>query len=67
MCKILDHIIEGGGHFGVNCEQRNNIAMVIYNQPLEACQLQMIQVEGLSHFMRLRSSENFIQRGWLDA
>lgn len=46
MCKILDHIIEGGGHFGVNCKQRNNIATVIYNQPLEGCHLQMIQAES---------------------
>lgn len=43
---MLDHIIEGGGHFGVNCKQCNNIAMVIYNQPLEGCHLQMIQAES---------------------
>lgn len=39
--------------------------MVIYIQPLEACHLQMIRSKGLSHFMRLRSSENFVQSGWL--
>lgn len=46
MCKILYHIIEGEGHFRVNCKQRNNIAIVIYNQPLEGCHLQMIQAES---------------------
>lgn len=66
MCKIFYQIIEALGYFGLNLKQRNNIAKVIYIQPLEACHLQMILAKGLSHFMRLRSSENFIQRGWLD-
>lgn len=39
---------------------------MIYVWPLEVCHLQMIRAKGLSHFMWLRSSENFIQRGCLE-
>lgn len=58
-------MIEGRGHFCVSCKQCNNIAIMIYIKPLEACHLKMIQSKGQSHFIWLRSSENFIQRGWL--
>lgn len=37
-----------------------------YGQSPEVCHLQMIQAEGLSYCMWLRSSQSFSQRAWLE-